>query len=112
MTVKIDILSNQFTQKYIDVLSELKGRGPRSYGFEYEFLPLQVLTLPDIQAVYRLLLEIGFFSSGDEFQSANGLSVAFEPGGQIEFCSPPLVKDDYEKFDAILDLIHKTNTEI
>ena len=112
MTDKIELLVNQFTKKYIDVLSGLKSHGIRSYGFEYEFLPLRVLTIQDKQSVCRLLPEIGFTSDGDEYQSANGLRVAFEPGGQIEYCSPPLLKDDHLKFSSLLTMIHATNTEI
>jgi gamma-glutamylcysteine synthetase len=112
VTDKIEILVNQFTKKYIDVLSGLKSHGIRSYGFEYEFLPLRVLTIQDKQSVCRLLPEIGFISDGDEYQSANGLRVSFEPGGQIEYCSPPLLKDDHLKFSSLLSMIHATNTEI
>jgi glutamate--cysteine ligase len=112
LTDKIELLANRFTQKYIDVLSELKGRGSRSYGFEYEFLPLRVLTLKDKQDVCRLLTQIGFCSHGDEFQDANGLCVAFEPGGQIEYCSPPLLGDDDARFCSLLMTIDNTNTAI
>jgi len=112
LTDKIELLSKQFTQKYIDVLSGLKGRGVRSFGFEYEFLPLRILTLKDKQAVCRLLPEIGVFIDGDEYQAPNGLRVAFEPGGQIEYCSPPLINIDNSQFDSLLTTIHKTNIEI
>ena len=112
MTDKIDLLVKQYTQKYIDILSELKERGPRSYGFEYEFLPLRVLSLKDKRAVCQLLPEIGFSSDGDEYQAAHGLRVAFEPGGQIEYCSPPLLKDDNTQFNFLLSTIHKTNLAI
>ncbi len=112
MTDKIELLANRFTQQYIEVLSELKGRGPRSYGFEYEFLPLRVLTIKDKQDVCRLLTQIGYVSDGDEFQDANGLCVAFEPGGQIEYCSPPLLRGDDNQFCSLLATIDNTNTAI
>jgi glutamate--cysteine ligase len=112
LTEKIELLANRFTQNYIDVLSELKGRKPRSYGFEYEFLPLRVLTLKDKQDVCRLLTHIGYFSHGDEFHDANGLCVAFEPGGQIEYCSPPLLRGDDIQFCSLLTTIDKTNQAI
>ncbi len=112
MTDKIERLVNRFSQKYIDVLSELKAPGSRRYGFEYEFLPLRALSLKDKDSVCQLLSEIGFSADGDEYQAVNGLRVAFEPGGQIEYCSPPLLKDDNNQFDSLMAIIHQTNTTI
>ncbi len=112
MNVKLEKLVIQFTQKYIDVLSELKSRGPRSYGFEYEFLPARIISLDDMNSVYQLLPELGFLSDGDQYKATNGLRVAFEPGGQIEYCSPPLLKDNNSQFNSLLSTIHKTNMAI
>jgi len=109
---KLNRLVNQFTQKYLDVLSELRGRGPRSYGFEYEFLPTRVLSLEDMNAVYRLLPEIGFSLKEDAYQAENGMRVAFEPGGQVEYCSPPLFVHNDRVFDSLLELIDQTNKTI
>ncbi|MEZ4549157.1 MAG: hypothetical protein R2874_01420 [Desulfobacterales bacterium] len=53
MNEKVEKLVNQFTLRYIEALSELKNRGQRSYGFEYEFLPDREITAEDVQAVCR-----------------------------------------------------------
>ena len=55
MNEKVEKLVNQFTLRYIEALSELKNRGQRSYGFEYEFLPDREITAEDVQAVADLL---------------------------------------------------------
>ncbi|MDA3835460.1 MAG: glutamate-cysteine ligase family protein [Spirochaetales bacterium] len=109
---RLDKLINEFTQKYIDALSRLKNRGRRSYGFEYEFLPAQILTRDDVQSVAGLLAEIGFSLNCDGHQAENGLRVEFEPGGQIEYCSPPLFADDNITFDSLLSFIRQTNETI
>ncbi|MBC2716849.1 MAG: hypothetical protein HF978_16215 [Desulfobacteraceae bacterium] len=112
MTDKLDILVKQFTQRYIDVLSEIKGKGLRSYGFEYEFLPTRSLSMHDMTAVSQLLLETGFSLDGNEYLADNGFRVAFEPGGQIEYCSPPLLRDDDQLFDSLLAFIDQSNKTI
>ena len=110
MKDRIDQLVSRFARKYMDVLSRMKNKGPRSYGFEYEFLPVRILTIDDVAAVSRLLEEIGFsFNGGDVHQAENGCRIAFEPGGQIEYCSPPLFAHDNSKFDALLLFIRETN---
>lgn len=109
---RLDKLINEFTQKYIDVLSRLKNKGPRSYGFEYEFLPARILTRNDVQSVAGLLAKIGFSLNCDNLQADNGLRVEFEPGGQIEYCSPPLFADDIIMFDSLLLFIRQTNETI
>ena len=35
--------------------------------------------------------------------------MAFEPGGQIEYSSPPLLAHDISEFDALLEFIRQTN---
>ncbi|MEZ4566588.1 MAG: hypothetical protein R2860_06350 [Desulfobacterales bacterium] len=47
--------STSLLLRYIEALSELKNRGQRSYGFEYEFLPGREITAEDVQVVADLL---------------------------------------------------------
>jgi glutamate--cysteine ligase len=112
MNDEIDKLINVFGRKYIEALAVLKNRGQRSYGFEYEFLPARVMAPEDVQAVSRLLLESGFSAGKDVFYAANGMGVAFEPGGQIEYCSPPLYAHEDSAFDGLLEFIRQTNAMI
>lgn len=109
MKDRLDHLVSEFTQRYRDELSRLKPGGPRSYGFEYEFLPTRILTQNDLDAVSRLLIEIGFSADRDIYLATNGCRVAFEPGGQIEYCSPPLFAHDKSQFFFLLDFIRDVN---
>jgi len=110
MKETIDRLVNRFVHEYMDVLSKMKIKGARSYGFEYEFLPVQILGIDDVTAISRLLAEIGFsFDGAEGYLAKNGCRVAFEPGGQIEYCSPPLLAQDIPKLDALLEFIRQTN---
>jgi gamma-glutamylcysteine synthetase len=101
-----------FMQQYIAYLSELTGNGPRSYGFEYEFLPRYPFSIDDMNRVVGLLPEIGFVTDGAEFKGENGLRVNFEPGGQIEYNSPPLYPGDDKRFNSVIASIAQTNLTI
>ncbi len=112
MTPLFDHLLRLYTEKYLEVLSRLKNTGRRSYGFEYEFLPTRILTPADVSAVSRLLASEGFLKDKDVLYADNGLGVAFEPGGQIEYASPPLFADDMQRFDDLLVAVQTTNALI
>ena len=112
MNEKVEKLVNQFTLRYIEALSELKNRGQRSYGFEYEFLPGREITAEDVQAVADLLEKKGCRTGKDMFYGDKGMGIAFEPGGQIEYCSPPLYPHETSLFEKLLRFIRKTNTMI
>ncbi|MEZ4602429.1 MAG: hypothetical protein R2861_03170 [Desulfobacterales bacterium] len=83
MNEKVEKLVNQFTLRYIEALSELKNRGQRSYGFEYEFLPDREITAEDVQAVADLLEKQGCRTGKDMFYGDKGMGIAFEPGGRL-----------------------------
>lgn len=98
---------------YLSVLSGLTGDKPRSYGFEYEFLPTRRLTIDDVAAVGDCLRVLGFAPRKKDFIHPDlGMCVDFEPGGQIEYCSPPLKSSDYHVFQNLLTLIQQTNARI
>ncbi len=102
-----------FKRHYLSVLSSLTGGGQRSYGFEYEFLPVRPLSMDDVAAVGRCLTELGFSPGKKDFIHPDlNMCVDFEPGGQIEYCSPPLKSDDHKKFAQMLSLIQSTNAQI
>jgi len=98
---------------YMSVLSGLTGDKPRSYGFEYEFLPTRPLSIDDVAAVGGCLAKLGFASRKKDFIHPElGMCVSFEPGGQIEYCSPPLKSSDHHMFQNLLSLIQQTNAQI
>jgi glutamate--cysteine ligase len=108
----VDTLAASFTRQYIDVLSKIDGTGHRTYGIEYEFLPHRVMAIDDMTRLYRFLENIGMRAEGAEFVSMGGIHVAFEPGGQIEYSSPPLKAFDLSGLDAFLSFIAQTNALI
>ena len=112
MNNKQNVLIENFTQRYIDVLSRLAGSGPRSYGFEYEFLSRRLLSLDDMNDMFHFLSDAGFSRDENEFISGHGIRIAFEPGGQIEYCSPPIVGNDDALFDMVMEFINHTNLQI
>ncbi len=105
-------IEQQFTDQYLQVLSALSGKGPRSFGFEYEFIPKNPLNLSDMENLFRYISDIGFLRDGNEFVSAFGLRVTFEPGGQIEYLSPPITDNDDRLFDFLLYYIDEINRQI
>lgn len=102
-----------YKQRYMSVLSQYTGDGRRSYGFEYEFLPVRAMAIDDVAAVTRCLEDMGFHSrEKDLYSEETGMRVDFEPGGQIEYCSPPLLPSENDRFERLLALITQTNREI
>jgi len=106
-------LLEAFKQQYLNVLSRLTGNAPRSYGFEYEFLPVRPLAASDLDAVGGILRQLGFMPKGKGFIDNNSMMrVEFEPGGQIEYCSPPLKAENYAFFEDLMATIRQTNDTI
>lgn len=105
-------LSDRFRREYTDILSRNLPKTERTYGFEYEFLPAGILGIPDMVRIDRLLEKMGGCKIGGDRLFQNGMRVTFEPGGQIEYCSPPLLADDHEKLDVLLEFIAHVNGEI
>ena len=101
-----------FTERLLALLSERAVTGPRTFGFEYEFLAKKALNLELMDELYAFLPTRGFSANGDRFDSASGMYVSFEPGGQIEYCSPPLRYGDRSGFERLLILIKETNAAI
>jgi glutamate--cysteine ligase len=109
---KIEDLIHSYTGKLIDLLREGFTENERSYGFEYEFISRKPLNYKDMQRVYDVLQANGFLKDGAVFLSDSGMYITIEPGGQIEYCSPPLLKGDLQRFDALIELIKETNRVI
>lgn len=82
--------------------SRLSTPRPRMFGFEYEFLPGRPLVPGDLDDVRRILVEMGYSEEPGLFRGADHY-ITFEPGGQIEFCSSPVLPSDGKTVQSILD---------
>jgi gamma-glutamylcysteine synthetase len=105
-------LIHQYTHQLLALIQAQSFVGPRTYGFEYEFLPEKPLTPQGVSRIIDFLPQCGFVREKDRFINAAGMGVAFEPGGQIEYYSPPLLADDMDRVDQSLQAIEQTNRRI
>lgn len=105
-------LAETFCRHYLETLSRHLPKKHRTYGFEYEFLPGQMLGVADMVRIDMLLEKMGGEKIAGDRLFENGMRVTFEPGGQIEYCSPPVLADDHEKIDIFLAFISHVNDEI
>lgn len=97
-----------YAEKLFNLLNEKITNGPQTFGFEYEFMPLAPLNLDIMQQIYQFLPKTGFNRDNSSFVHESGMYIDFEPGGQIEFHSPPLLKEDNEKFNNCITRIKET----
>ena len=99
----------RYENEFRDLLEEkVSDRTDRTFGFEYEFLGEKPLSKSDLESVRACLPGIGFREIGGLTINSSGLYVTFEPGGQIEFSSPPLKPDDVSSFDLLLEQIRES----
>lgn len=110
--IKIEDLIDLYTCKLINRLGKSFTSKKRSYGFEYEFISDTPLTSEDMARIYEVLKECGFKFDGSVYMSDTGMYITIEPGGQIEYCSPPLLKADDKTFQQLMGQIRKTNSAI
>ncbi len=95
----------EYTQKLLDLLKEKIVPGPRTFGFEYEFISETPLNLEVMNRIYGFLPETGFMRHNTSFVHESGMYIDFEPGGQIEFHSPPLLKGEDENLEKYISII-------
>ena len=106
----LDDLEKEYTEKLFEQLSQVLVPGPLTYGFEYEFLPTCEMTSAKLEELGTVLPRLGFKRQADGgFRALDGLHITFEPGGQLEYGSPPLFGADEEGFANLLDHIAVTN---
>jgi hypothetical protein len=108
----IDNLVDLYTGKLMDLLVKGFTRKERSYGFEYEFISDKPLSKEDMEGVYKVLADCGFLYDGAIYASESGMYITIEPGGQIEYCSPPILGEDSRKFRKLISIIQETNKAI
>jgi glutamate--cysteine ligase len=83
------------------------GSPPRTYGFEYEWISRAPMDPRRLDAVVgRLTGGLGFTERGGQLERG-GLRVVFEPGGQIEFLSPPLPPGAGEEVRDLLQQVRR-----
>jgi len=108
--IRLESLVSAFTTELRKVLVEKISPGPLTYGFEYELLPTRRLTPKGIDKIAQCLLRLGYRPQKEgEFLALNGLHLTFEPGGQLEYGSPPLFAFDDEALAALLEQLRETN---
>jgi len=100
-----DRILDHYTDGLLSLLRGSSADGPRTYGFEYEFLPGRILDLNDMNAIYEFLRSMEFSGKDGLFSGCAGMGIAFEPGGQIEFSSIPLTATDHDVFTCQLERI-------
>jgi len=106
-------LIRDYSNRLLDKLAaKTDPDSPRTYGFEYEFLPESPPSPDCIDKTYNCLHRVGFHKKGKMFYNKEGMGVNFEPGGQIEYHSPPILPEDHPAFLATLDLIENINETI
>jgi len=108
---KKEVLNLFKKQLYSELQSRIKGT-QTTFGFEIEYLPSCIIGLAHMEKLYQLLPKLGFRYNGCHFISDSGLFVTFEPGGQIEYYSPPLYSSDEVLFEDLLKCIETTNKRI
>lgn len=86
----------------------ITGRRERTFGFEYELIADKPLSSEDFKRVKSTLPSLGFPEKNGQVICNEGMYITFEPGGQIEFSSPPLGVNDMEIFDSLLSSINST----
>ncbi len=90
------------------VESRIAERNHREFGFEYELIADKPMSGEDFEKVKRSLPALGFIEKDHKIICDEGMYITFEPGGQLEFSSPPLGADEMDKFDILLDIIDRT----
>lgn len=101
-------IAGNIATRLLDLVLSRGNRLPRTYGFEYEFLPERILQAEDLAAVRELVLSAGQGGS-DGVLLLGELGITFEPGGQIEYLSPPLIASDEEGLQRVLKEISTFN---
>ncbi|MCD4700340.1 MAG: hypothetical protein K8S24_00640 [Candidatus Aegiribacteria sp.] len=105
---KDDDISLAYAEKLLDTVLSRQNSLPRTYGFEYEFLPDRILNHDDMSRLYAFLFGMGYrLEKGTN--SKGNRRIVFEPGGQIEYLSPPLKASDNQEFSETIDWIREMN---
>lgn len=101
----------RYARKLMEMVLSRGNELPRSYGFEYEFLPHRILEPGDMSLLDGFLKSSGYkLLEGTYVKDSR--QVVFEPGGQIEYLSPPLMAGESGRLQEILGWIAGMNDSI
>jgi glutamate--cysteine ligase len=95
----------EYSRRLLTLLEEKIIPGQQTFGFEYEFLPKRPLNLDIMNKIYIFLSEKGFKREGAAFVHKKCMYIDFEPGGQIEFHTQPLLAHEKGRFTEYLNEI-------
>ncbi|MCF8045535.1 MAG: hypothetical protein K9J83_06720 [Desulfarculaceae bacterium] len=109
---KPEFLVEKFTSLLMNFIEKRMQQEKRTFGFEYEFMPERILDLADMEDLYAFLKDQGFDLKDGVFEDNGGMIITFEPGGQIEYHSVPLLKEDHKAFSQSLEVIRSINKSI
>ena len=107
-TRQIEDRVDEYSEKLLELILSRGNELPRTYGFEYEFLPARILQPGDMEKLRGFLREKGYVFREGMFVK-DEKRVVFEPGGQIEYLSPPLLASETGRLQSVLDWIRNTN---
>ena len=111
-TKKKETLKNQFSSQLLERIQQRAVKGPRTYGFEYEFISSRPLNPDHMKSLYGFLPVCGFHPNNDTFLHSSGIYITFEPGGQIEYHSLPVLAGNDNEVQGFLEIIGQTNSKI
>jgi gamma-glutamylcysteine synthetase len=96
----------RYEREFRKLIEEMVShRNCRTFGFEYELLGEKPLSISDLDNVRSCLPGLGFKERNGLCINDSGMYITFEPGGQIEFSSPPLKPEDQKTFDLLVKQI-------
>lgn len=99
----------RYYDKFKDLVEKrISERNHREFGFEYELIADKPLSREDLERVRNALPSLGFYENNGQLICDQGMYITFEPGGQIEFSSPPMAADEIDVFDSLLKIIDRT----
>ncbi len=106
-------LIQRYTRQLTEILCKKIKLEARTFGFEYEFLPRNPITADHVNQLKAFLLTRGLtLNELGCIAAPSGLYISFEPGGQIEYSSPPMCAGETSVFQETLTLIRHTNAVI
>lgn len=102
---------HRYARNLLEIVLSRGNDLPRSYGFEYEFLPDRILACDDMSMLEDFLKSRGY-EPVEGVYVKDSRQVVFEPGGQIEYLSPPLRADESNRLKEVLGWIAGMNEGI
>ncbi len=103
---------HDYTNLLFIKIEEKLGTSHSTYGFEFEFLPDRLMDLDQMENLKFFLQKEGLIKYESGFIAENGLIITFEPGGQIEYSSPPVAMENFKQFEDILVQVQHINSMI